>query len=695
MSVQLEQELDQLRAAHQAALRLSSLLEVDPLLYELSVMMTEVLPCQRAVILLMDKYSAALEYGSHHPPLSDRSKQTALEMIFINTFSAGRDAAIQLVNRRRPGSLSTEQLAGTRLEMLTRLIGANHVHLFPLSIQNDLLGVLLIQPRDANGLSEQHIGIASSILEIAVRYLYNARHHTQTVHELSTSVYEMNILQQIDAELNDTIELSYVFRIIMDWALRFTNADLASLGLFDDAHETLTITAQYGYDDKIIQPGIPMGKERGSIALRVARSGQAEIIPDVTLDKDYYELAPGIRAHLSVPILREEKVIAVLSLESRKLNGFTENHLNFVHSLARRAGVAVDNARLFTETRREREKLALILRNIADIVLVLDNEQRIILLNYSAAIAMRLSTEIDYSGRRLTELVDDTKVKLFFQNLQMHDSDAKEELQLPNGRTYHIVMNRQRSIGWLIVMQDITQFKEAENVKNELMATVSHDLKQPLSVMRGYLDLLQMTNDFDERSRRYMESLDYAFYTMRQLIDDLLDMARIEAGLELDLEPVNLKMILMACIELLQQQAKNKSQTIKLDIPDTILPINADPPRLRQIFTNLIGNAIKYTPPHGEIRIYAHIQPDTITICVQDNGIGISPEDQSHVFDRFYRVRSSETERIEGTGLGLAIVKSLVEAHTGIIDVVSQKGKGSTFRVKLPLTLKAKQAQPA
>lgn len=695
MSVELEQELERLRATHQAALRLSSILEINPLLAELVTLMTEVVPCQRAIILLMDKYSAALEYGSHHPPLPDRSKQTALEMIFINTFNAGRDAAIQLVNKRQSGNLTVSQLAGTRLELLARLIDAQNLHLFPLVAHHDLLGILLIQPHQQETLTENQAYTVTTILQVAAYYLHNARHHSQTVQELSTNVYEMNILQQIDAELNDTIELSHVFRIIMDWALRFTNADTAFLALYDDIHETLTITTQYGYDDKVIQPGIPASKERGSIGLRVARSGTPEIIPDVTLDKDYYELAPGIRAHLSIPILREERVIAVLSLESRKLNGFADNHLNFVQSLARRAGVAVDNARLFTETRREREKLALILRNIADIVIVLDNEQRIVLLNHSATIAMRLSTDKDFTGRRLTDIVEDAKIKTFFQNLSLHDNDTKEELELPNGRTYYVIMNRQRSIGWLVVMQDITQFKEAEKVKNELMATVSHDLKQPLSVMRGYLDLLQMTNDFDERSRRYMDSLDYAFYTMRQLIDDLLDMARIEAGVELNLEPVDIKLLLQACIELLQQQAKNKSQTIKLDIPDTQMPVYADISRLRQIFTNLISNAIKYTPTDGEIRIYSQSQADTVTIYVQDNGIGISPEDQAHVFDRFYRVRSIETERIEGTGLGLAIVKSLVEAHTGTIDVVSQPGKGSTFRVRLPLTLKEKQAQPA
>ncbi|MCU0511745.1 MAG: ATP-binding protein [Anaerolineae bacterium] len=379
-------------------------------------------------------------------------------------------------------------------------------------------------------------------------------------------------------------------------------------------------------------------------------------------------------------------MIGVLTLESSRLNGFTENHLNFARSLTGRAGVAVDNARLFTETSREREKLALILRNITDTVIVVDVDGRIIILNHSAALALRLSPEQEYTGHRFGEIVQDVELLRLYQQARSQREDiVKGEVRLPNDRVYHAMLNRHRQIGWIIVLQDITHFKEMDQLKSELVATVSHDLKQPLSVMRGYLDLLQMVNTFDERSTRYMESLDHAFLTMRQLIDDLLNMAQIESGLALHVQPVDLHRLLVTCVDQLQQPAQSKALSVQMNVTPEIPPVSGDEARLMQIFSNLVGNAIKYTQPEGWVRIFAKYDEAHLTIYIQDNGLGIGPEDQEHIFERFYRVRRPETESIDGTGLGLAIVKSLVEAHRGTIQLQSAIGKGSIFSVTLPL----------
>jgi len=514
--------------------------------------------------------------------------------------------------------------------------------------------------------------------------LQQLHQHQQMRDQLEEIRRESNIFRQIDDELSDIIEIEYVFRMIMDWALRFSNADAAGLSLYDAETDTLRLMAQYGYREGAMTTGNEIQKLQRGITYRVARSGQAEIVPDVTHDKDYYSVADGIQTQMTVPIMREEQVIAVIALESRKLNGFEDEHLAFVQKLTNRAGVAVDNARLFTETRREREKLSHIVRNIADIVIVIGLDERIVVMNYSALLGFMLAIDGEYTGKYLFDVISHKKLQTAYREATESGENVDTELDLPNKRTYHARISLHEGVGRIIVMQDITYFKETDKLKTELIATVSHDLKQPLSVMRGYLDLLEMSNEFDDRSQRYVNSLEHSFSNMRRLIDDLLDIAHIESGLQMNLEQINIADLLRRCIFNNNPMADNKAISVSLELPNALPKINGDESRLEQVFNNLINNAIKYTPPGGIVKVYLEVKQNVVRIFVEDNGLGIGPEDQSQIFARFYRVRRPETESIEGTGLGLAIVKSLVEAHQGKIDLKSELGVGSTFRVTLP-----------
>ena len=492
------------------------------------------------------------------------------------------------------------------------------------------------------------------------------------------------IFRQIDDELSDVIKLEYVFTMIMDWALRFTNADAAGLTLYDAEKDTLRIMSHYGYRDRAMPIGEELQPQQQGITYRVAKSGQPELVSNVKLDKDFYSVADDIQTQMTVPILRDQKVIAVLSLESKKLDGFTDGHFSFVKKLTGRAGVSVDNARLFEETRREREKLSHILRNITNIVIVVGSDDRIVLMNETAYLALQLAIEHQQEGELFSNVVLVGQLQDLYQEALASGEQVTGEVELPNTRTYYTSISRHVGIGHIIVMQDITHFKETDRLKTELVATVSHDLKQPLSVMRGYLDLLRMVNVFDARSQVYVDSLEYAFGNMRQLIDDLLDIANIEAGLTLEMEDVNMTDVMRRCMKNNEQNASAKSITVALRLPPELPKITGDPARLEQIFNNLINNAIKYTQPEGWVRINTEVRNGTLRIFVQDNGMGIGPEDQSQIFERFYRVRRPETDSIDGTGLGLAIVKSLVETHKGRIDLKSELGEGSTFRVSLP-----------
>jgi len=658
-------------------LSLGTVLDLTSLLKKLVAKICTALPCATCLILVADDDQSALRSTTIHAPAGE----AILESSSISLFNA---ETIPIVSDWLAGAARTftqEEAAGhSALHWLPALFDAPQLFSQPLTDQDRLIGVIIVGgcPDDpAVTMRLKTIGMAAAVI------VQNARVYTKTVQQAENHLRELTILRQIDRELNDTIEPHHVFQMTLDWALRFTNAQAASIGLYDQETDDFRIITTYGYD--IPQEQLALVRmQRGGIAHRVARSGYAEVVPDVSLDKDFIRGCSVTQSQLSVPVMREDRVIAVISIESRKINGFTDEHLSFVEKLATRAGVAIDNARLFDTTAREREKLSHILNNTADVVIVFGLDERLILINPAAFSALRLFAGEQYIGRKFHEVLNNTALIDAYRRACASNEPLIEELQLPNGRTFYLNLTRQENVGWIIVMHDITLFKEMDQLKSELIATVAHDLKQPLAVMNGYIELLMMHKKLDDVGTGFLDMVRKSIQSMRQLIDDLLDLAKIESGIQLDLQPMDVSELVSECIDSLQPSILNKSMSVHTDIPVDLPPMLADRARLQQIILNLISNAVKYTPPEGEVYISAEPRDQAVRITVRDNGMGISPEDQAHIFERFYRVRRPETDSIEGTGLGLAIVKSLVEAHRGKIGLESRLGEGTTFFVTLP-----------
>ena len=678
VSQPMEAELIHLRAVKRLHDNLQTLAQSDNIQTEILREVQAIFGTSHILFLAYNLTDASLEY-SHAVPKPD-SKPS----IFLPTFNA-EEGSISKRLASGESIVFDSPLTEERLSGLAQFMNAKAGLLLPLKQGETLIGLIAAYNSGETPLPADLLGLAEAISPSLIGLFELANKQAITQRRLEAITRESEIFSRIDEELADVIDLNYVFTMLKDWALRFSNADAASLLLYDAELNSLRIMSHYGYPVGVIQANHELTGEQGGITLRVARSGIDEIVPDLSADPDYYELATGMRTQMSVPIKREERVIAVMNLLSTQLNGFTEEHLEFVKRLASRGGVAVDNARLFAETSREREKLQYIVQNIGDNIIVLGLDNRIVLINDAAIQAFHLSAEADYTGKALNDVISLQKMQKAYQDAIESQEISKLELELPNGRTYHTKIEYHKNVGRIVVMQDISRFKETERLKTELVATVSHDLKQPLSVMRGYLDLLQMVNSFDTKSLGYIDNLNYAFKNMRQLIDDLLDIARIEAGIKLDLEQVNIIEVLNRAIRNNKPLSEQKKQKLSLEIPTNLPSVSGDPSRLEQIFNNLVSNAVKYTPPEGKVRVYAELKQDAMRIFVEDSGLGIGAEDQSQIFERFYRVRRPETDSIEGTGLGLAIVKSLVEAHQGKIDLKSALGEGSTFRVTLPL----------
>jgi two-component system phosphate regulon sensor histidine kinase PhoR len=223
-------------------------------------------------------------------------------------------------------------------------------------------------------------------------------------------------------------------------------------------------------------------------------------------------------------------------------------------------------------------------------------------------------------------------------------------------------------------------------MKSDFVATVSHDLRSPLQMIYTYTGLLPEVGPTNETQQEFIEGINHNVERMSILIRDLLDLAKIEAGMAMTVKVCQMDSLIRASLTGLLKQAALKEIAIHTEIDSPLPLVAGDPTRLEQVMANLVGNAIKYTPAGGQITVAAQATDHEIIIEVTDTGIGISPEDQTHLFEKFFRVKSPQTKDTEGTGLGLAIVKSIVERHGGRVWVRSQLGVGSTFGFALPVT---------
>ncbi len=223
-------------------------------------------------------------------------------------------------------------------------------------------------------------------------------------------------------------------------------------------------------------------------------------------------------------------------------------------------------------------------------------------------------------------------------------------------------------------------------MKSEFVATVSHDLRSPLTLMRGYATMLEMVGELNDQQQGYVRKIVSGVENMSRLVNNLLDLGRIEIGVGLQVENVPIHDILERVVGALQLQAGQKNISLSVDttrgLPATV---EADQALLHQGVYNLVENAIKYTPNGGQVMVRVRVEQQNLVFEVQDDGIGIAPSDLPRLFEKFYRGKQREARAQHGTGLGLAIVRSIAERHGGKVWVESELGKGSTFFLQVPL----------
>jgi len=365
---------------------------------------------------------------------------------------------------------------------------------------------------------------------------------------------------------------------------------------------------------------------------------------------------------------------------------FSEGEVRFISTLAGQAALAASNTQLFLNVEVSRRQLEAILNSTPDPVLVTDPQNRLLLAN--AAAEQALGSKIGKSEGQPTQRLIHQRPLLDLLNSA--DEKQSVEVMLPDRRTYlataSSVMADGRRVGRVCIMRDVTRFKELDALKSEFVATVSHDLRSPLTLMRGYATMLDMVGQLNEQQKGYVSKIVTGVENMARLINDLLDLGRIDLGVDLQVESVSVLDVLEKVIGPLRAQAAQKEIDLSLELPKN-LPhhIDADPALFHQAIYNLVENAVKYTPEGGQVFVRVRTSIEDLVFEIQDTGIGIAAEDMPRLFEKFYRGKAREARARVGTGLGLAIVRSIAERHGGRVWVESKEGEGSTFYLQIPI----------
>jgi PAS domain S-box-containing protein len=504
---------------------------------------------------------------------------------------------------------------------------------------------------------------------------------------LKSRMDELNRLLTVSQGIASSLEVEEAVRPVLDAALTVGACSarvVLAAAAIPEAMEDASLPASFGaglstdlfitLDDQVME--LTRQQER-VILTNPARARLLKLPTGLTRPE----------AIIALALRHESLYYGTLWLAYDRPHQFSDDEVRFLTTLAGQAALAAANARLFQSAELGRQRLAAILASTPDPVLVTDQQNRLLLANPAALTVLGLGIDASV-GQPIGQLISQIEmIKLLRSSA---DEMQSAEIMLSGGRIYlataSTVLNDGQRAGRVCVLRDITQFKELDAMKSEFVATVSHDLRSPLTLMRGYATMLEMVGELNEQQVGYVRKIATAVESMSRLVNNLLDLGRIEAGVDLQLEMVVVHDVVERVAGSLQLQATQKKVQLQVEIPTQTVPlIEADQALLQQALYNLVENAVKYTDSGGKISVTVTAREEGLVFQVSDTGIGIAPVDQPRLFEKFYRGSQRDGKRQHGSGLGLAIVKSIAERHGGRVWLESQLGKGSTFYLLVPL----------
>ncbi len=592
-------------------------------------------------------------------------------------------AFLQIVRENQPYRIVGDLSEVTELddEMLLSEDGIRSYTCLPLTMWNHVIGVLSLAAETPHVFRAVDAEFLLQIAQHIAGAVWNA-----LLHELEQKRRHMaDALAQLSKIINSTLELDEVLEGALQQLARVIHYDTASILLIEG--DNLKIVACQGFEDPQALVGAVFRVEEDNISHRTMRSKRVRVVSDVQQlpewghNRDDVEGFERIRGWIGAPLLVRDQSIGLLVIDKLEPDFYTDEDGETVAAFATQIAIAIENARLYRATQQQLDKLAAILTDTTDAIIVLDEAQHIWLLNPAARRTLKLARGKRFIGQPL-QSVELPELCAALETAQATQQAITSEIAGPDNLSFNASLAPVRGVGWVIVMQDVTPFKELDRLRTEWVAAVSHDLKNPIQIIQLGAALLEIDGPLNELQLERIKIIQRGTEQLSNLVANVLDLARLEAGPSLRLAPANPADIITASLAEVEHLVSKKQQQLTSHLAPDLPIIQSDGKLLQRALVNLLSNAIKYTPPGGTITLHAALVENGLSIDVIDNGQGIPADALPHLFERFYRVPGTDAE---GTGLGLSIVKSIIEKHNGSIQVTSTQGNGSAFTIILPV----------
>jgi PAS domain S-box-containing protein len=693
----LQRRLREQALIYESNLALGPNLEIETILKLMSQKIVEVVEAGACVICQVDQKAmtttALAEYVLRFPGSPLHTWRKLNEPIHMAKDPIGQQlvkAARPIISRADPKKPSNDLLWQFPHSHQERNTHWGVVLAVPLEKEKQITGLIEIYDKNPNrNFSPDDIQLCRIMATQTALALERAKLFGETRQRLNEVATLYTMAQQYASDL----QLQTVLDTICDSLRHALGCRGCCIFLLDKASQILEIKAAAGLK--------PHWRKMAKLKLGEGAAGQAAAearilyLPDTRQDPNFIVFDDEVRSLMVTPLFAHGEVIGAINVDDSMPNAFGPTQERLLTIIAAQAGIAIENAQLFAKVSKEQQQTQAIIQFMADGLLLIDDERTIVTCN--PALAMMLGL---HSSQIIGQKVDSPNLPPALAEITATTTQrartgvlSKEvTLETPRPRTLQIFSTfvfdgHGHPVGEVRVVHDITRERELEQLKDDFMSTISHELRTPLFSIQGFAQIMLEDDSLEAATRReFLTIVQAQAIQLGQMVNNLLDLSKFDEGkLEMETKPVAILDIIHQTILKLQGFAHQQKVKLVPNLPPALPTLLADGPRLEQVLTNLIGNAIKFTNAGGQVAIIASTTPTDLLIQVKDSGIGIPAEALERIFSRFYQVEDRSERSARGSGLGLHIAQRLIKAHGGRIWAESEAGQGSTFCFTLPL----------
>jgi signal transduction histidine kinase len=501
--------------------------------------------------------------------------------------------------------------------------------------------------------------------------------------ELKQKLFELSILYEISTGSSYNLDYDDFLRLVMESLHKIIDYDICTYLLILEEGKKAKMVMRLAHPaERLVVENIQHKVVDALSSLRGKAIAQDDIILDLQGEilPDSTQLGK-INSSFDVPLFARDEAVGILNVSSTQKISYSDDDIKLFYTLASQASAAIE--RLQAVLAAEKSKMKLMVERMSEGVIMFDEKDKLVIFNAAAQ---------EMFGQKLDLVGSIEEIKKYRKAPRVLDIYLETPYpRIIRSEAMCIENEENKSLGTVILLRDVTKEREIEQMKNDFVSLVSHELRTPLAAMKGATDNLLdgIAGQLNAAQENCLMITKRNIDRLGRLISDLLDISRIEAGrIQIDKAPVDMVNLVNDVLRLFQEAAQQRGLKLVTSFAAG-LPgqINIDPDKITQVVTNLVGNAVKFTPGGGQITVSVSKNDDSVQVDIVDSGLGIPRQDLDKLFTKFYQVINKDSKETtkKGTGLGLAISKGIVEKHGGKIWVESAAGKGSKFSFTLPL----------